>query len=100
MEVDKAAFKKNRYTKIIVRLLLLISFTFGLCSCQKEHKVTLALTPGLDNRIDTLTENGQYNQVLKLYETRLEEIEEDSYEAANIHMWMGDFYFNYDRKYR
>ena len=95
MRINKDINKNKDFVKRISLLFLLLSLAFGLCSCRKETKVTLALTPGLDNRIVKLTENGQYDQVLKLYEQRLEEIEEDSYEAANIHVWMGDFYFTY-----
>ena len=84
----------NHIKRIYLPFLLLL-ILFQSTSCQGDNKIVLAQTSGLDTNIDTLLENGKYNEVLYLYESRLKKIEEDSYEAANIHVWMGEVYFRY-----
>ena len=95
MKIDNIRFDNARYRKRIIYFLIFLSLLSGLCSCQRERKATIALNPEVDTRIISFTKNGQYTEVLRLYNTRLEEIEEDSYEAAKIHVWLGDFYFKY-----
>lgn len=99
MWIYKVIFHNVRHIKKLLCIFLLVSSLTELCSCNKENKVTFARTPGLDNRIVTLTENGQYNEVLRLYEERLAEISEESYEAANIHVLIGDVYLTYKKDY-
>lgn len=96
MRMKKAANKNTRFKQNIFLLFLLCSFTFLLCSCRRKT-IVFSMTPSsnAESQIDVLIEGGKYDEVLRRYEARLEEIDEDSLEAANIHVLIGNVYYSY-----
>lgn len=78
-------------------LLVVVFFSLILCACQKRTEVMIYsgsnddydLTDGLN------VENGDYEAALMRCQERLQQLQEDSIEAADVYSQMGDIYADY-----
>lgn len=78
-------------------ILVVVFFSLILCACQKRTEVMIYsgsndyydFADGLD------VENGDYQAALIRCQERLQQLQEDSIEAADVYSQMGDIYADY-----
>lgn len=89
--------KKVRGNRYLYLCVMFVLSSILLCSCQKSPQAIVRISPpsGQNTTDELRVKDGNYQEALKRCQERLQLLQEDSLEAADVYSIMGEIYVEY-----